>query len=71
MPLAHNGNHQFSIAQSIQDAMRFGSGTPFYSQAPCFGRIGDQDVVGTALTALSAVLIGPLCHFDGINNVAR
>lgn len=69
MPLGHNGDNQLPITQSVQDALGLRRRTAFHIQAPCFRRIGDQGVVGTALAAPAAVLIGPFCHLNRVNNI--
>ena len=67
--LGHNGDHQLPITQGIQDALRFGGGAALHIQSPRFGCAGDQGVVGTALAAPAAVLIGPLRHLNGVYDV--
>ena len=44
-------------------------GMALHIQSLRFGCAGDQGVVGTALAAPAAVLIGPLRHLNGIYDV--
>ena len=69
--LGHNGDHQLPITQGIQDALRLRGSTPLHVQPPRLGRIGDQGVIGTALAAPAAVFVGPLRHFNRVNDVIR
>ena len=69
MPLCHNSDYQFPITQSVQDALGLRCRTALHRQAPCFRRAGNQGVVGTALAAPAAVLIGPFRHLHRINDV--
>ena len=69
VPLSHNSDHQLAAAQGVKDALGLRSGTAHHGQPPRLGRIGDQSVVGTAPAAPAAVLIRPLGHLHGINNI--
>ena len=58
--LAHDGNHQPALAERVQNALGLVGPAPLHSQAPSFGRVGDQGVVRALALAPAAVFIGTL-----------
>ena len=65
----HNSDHQLPAAQRIQDALGLRCRTSLYRKPPGFGSAGDQRMIGALLAALAVVLVGPLRHFDRVNDV--
>ena len=58
------GEYHGTLTQCVQNTLGLAGLAPLHVQAPGFGRIGNQGMVGTLPLAPAAVFVGPLCHTE-------